>query len=119
MNRVALLLFAPLLVMAGVLGFVVPPRLSPLSVAPAYNVFHIVVGAVGTRLALAKPEPWSRAFNVAFGAIDLYQAIASAAHLFPEPWFRWTRVDDVLHVVLGAGLIVLGLFGGRRRPPRR
>jgi hypothetical protein len=113
-NELVLLIFAPVLVVAGVLGFVVPAHLGLVSGAPAYNVFHIVFGVAGLLIALSRYEPAIRAFNVGFGAIDLYQAVASALHLVPESAFRWTRVDDVLHVVIGIALIVIGLRGSRR-----
>jgi cytochrome c biogenesis protein CcdA len=48
---------------------------------------------------------------VAFGAIDLYQAIASFSGWFPNESFKWKRADDVLHVVIGAFLVLVGLFG--------
>jgi hypothetical protein len=51
-----------------------------------------------------------RAFNIGFGAIDLYQALASRLHWWPEGLFRWTKVDDLLHVVIGVMLMAVGLF---------
>jgi hypothetical protein len=50
-------------------------------------------------------------FNFDFGLIDLYQAIASFLNLPPRGFFLWTRVDDILHVVLGVALVLVGLFG--------
>ena len=50
-------------------------------------------------------------FNLGFGVIDLYQALASFMNLPPEEYFRWTRVDDLLHVVIGLILTVAGLNG--------
>ena len=61
-------------------------------------------------LAVAKrgrPAP-IRAFLVGFGAIDLYQALASHQHWFPESLFRWTPADDRLHLTVGTALVVLG-----------
>lgn len=117
LNRIALLIFAPVLVLTGVLGFAIPARYALLSGAPAYNVFHIVFGTLGLVLALLARESCIRAFNVGFGLIDLYQALASATHLSPESLFRWTRADDVLHVIIGAGLIAIG-FAGRQASRR-
>src|SRR5687768_16205407 len=98
LNYYVLIVFAPILILVGVLGFVLPPSASLTSGAPAYNVFHLVSGALGLALALSRREPLIRAFNVGFGLVDLYQAAASFLHLFPEQHFRWTRADDVLHV---------------------
>lgn len=115
LNRTVLTIFAPVLIVAGLLGFVVPAELGLVSGAPAYNVFHIVAGAIGLAIVLANHAGLVAMFNLGFGLIDVYQAVASVAHLFPERWFRWTRVDDVLHVVIGLGLILVAL-AGRPRP---
>jgi hypothetical protein len=37
--------------------------------------------------------------------------VASFAHLFPEKQFKWKRADDVLHIIIGAFLVLVGLFG--------
>jgi hypothetical protein len=110
LNYKVLLVFAPILILAGILGFVIPPEKAFTSGATAYNIFHIIFGAIGL-LLLFKNETYIRLFNTGFGLIDLYQALASFAHLFPEKYFRWTRVDDILHVIIGAGLVLVGFYG--------
>ena len=107
--------FSVVLVFVGVLGFVLPPSMAMTSGAPAYNVFHLIFGVVGFICAASKNTQVSRAFNVGFGAIDLLQAVASFLHFWPESLFRWTRVDDVLHVVIGAALVGIGLLADRPR----
>ena len=116
LNYYVLIVFAPILILVGVLGFVLPESASLTSGAPAYNVFHLVFGALGLALALSRKENFIRAFNVGFGLVDLYQAAASFLHLFPEAHFRWTRADDVLHVLIGALLVCVGLYDRRARP---
>ena len=116
LNWLVLVVFAPVLILVGVLGFVLPEAASLTSGAPAYNWFHIAFGTLGLLLALTRKESYARAFNLGFGLIDLYQAAASFLHLFPENLFRWTRADDVLHVVVGALLVFVALF--RRRDAR-
>ncbi|MCA1591184.1 MAG: DUF4383 domain-containing protein [Acidobacteria bacterium] len=111
LNRIVLLVFAPVLILTGVLGFVLPTDKSLTSGATPYNIFHIVFGTLGLLLALSKNEKSIRFFNVGFGLLDLYQAAASFAHLFPVQFFRWTTADDVLHIVIGAALIFIGLYG--------
>jgi len=108
MNYFVLAIFAPLLILVGILGFLIPANKSLTSGAPAYNIFHIVFGALGLVLVFWGTSGGIRAFNVAFGLIDLYQAAASFLHWFPEKHFRWTRVDDVLHIVIGAILVLVG-----------
>ena len=109
MNYYILLVFAPTLILVGVLGFLIPQSKSLTSGAPAYNIFHIVFGILGLVIVLCSNDTCIRAFNIGFGAIDLYQAVASFAHLFPEKYFRWTRVDDVLHIVIGVALVLVGV----------
>jgi hypothetical protein len=111
MNYFLLLIFSPLLILIGILGFVIPQNKSLTSGAPAYNIFHIIFGLIGVVIVYFNHDPYIRSFNIGFGLIDLYQAAASFAHIFPEKHFRWTRVDDVLHVVIGAALVIVGVFG--------
>ena len=109
LNYITLAVFAPILILAGVLGFVLPDGL--LSNAPAYNVFHIVFGVIGLILIFAQNQNQIRAFNIGFGLIDLYQALASFMDWFPESYFQWRAADDTLHIIIGAFLIMIGLFG--------
>jgi hypothetical protein len=51
--------------------------------------------------------------------IDLYQALASYIHLFPEQYFRWTKADDVLHIILGLLLVGIGCYGAFNRSQRQ
>jgi hypothetical protein len=105
LNRPILRVFAPVLVLAGLAGFVVPERRSPTSGALAYNVFHIVFGTIGVCCARSLRRRPARLFNLAFGGFDLYQAVANRRGWFPHRWFRWKTGDDVLHVVIGAVLV--------------
>jgi hypothetical protein len=112
LNYYVLLVFAPLLILTGLAGFVLPQDKSLTSGAPAYNIFHIVFGLLGVAIVLSGNASYLRAFNVGFGLIDLYQAAASFLHLFPEQQFKWKRTDDILHIVIGAFLVCVGLFAG-------
>lgn len=114
MNYQVLCVFAPLLVVVGGLGFVLPAHLSLTSGATPYNIFHILFGLVGLGLVRWRQTGPIRTFNLTFGLIDLYQAAASFFDLFPKDYFLWTRADDVLHIVIGAGLVIIALFGDRR-----
>ena len=112
LNYYVLLIFAPLLILVGLAGFVIPERKSLTSGAPAYNIFHIVFGLIGLAAVYSHHQAGIRAFNIGFGLIDLYQAAASFVHLFPEKQFKWKRTDDVLHIVIGALLVCVGLLAG-------
>lgn len=115
LNFKVLLVFAPLLILVGILGFVIPPEIALTSGAAPYNIFHLIFGAFGLILLLSKNEGYIRGFNIGFGFIDLYQAFASFLDLFPETHFQWTSVDDILHIVIGAGLVLVGLFASKSR----
>ena len=109
-SKWVLVVFAPVLVLVGVRGFLQRGEGST-SAAPAYNVFHLVFGAIGLAVVVFGTSGSARVFNVAFGLIDLYQALASRMGWFPKDLFRWKPLDDLLHVVLGVALVVVGLVG--------
>lgn len=110
-NYYVLLAFAPVLVLVGLLGFVIPEDKSLTSGARPYNIFHVISGATGLAVLYTGNATWARAFNLGFGLIDLYQAAASFFGWFPGAQFRWKRADDVLHVILGIALVSIGLLG--------
>ena len=105
LNRPILSVFAPILVLTGLAGFVIPERRALTSGAPAYNLFHIVFGAIGIRCARSSRRTPARLFNLAFGGFDLYQLVASRRRWFPYRWFRWKTADDVLHLAIGVVLV--------------
>jgi hypothetical protein len=115
-NVQVLRLFAPILLVVGVLGFVLPPSAALTSGAAPYNVFHLLFGLVGLGCVLSGRLDAVRAFNLGFGIIDLYQALASVTELWPRSLFLWTRVDDVLHVLIGAALVAVALRADRAVP---
>lgn len=108
LNYYTLLIFAPVLILTGIAGFILPEFV--MSNAPAYNVFHIVFGIIGLLSVLSKKANIVRGFNISFGLIDLYQAVASFMDWFPERLFQWKPGDDILHIIIGAALVFIGLF---------
>lgn len=113
LNLLVLKVFAPLLLVVGVLGFVMPDSMALTSGAAPYNIFHLVFGAVGLGCVFSKRLDAVRTFNIGFGLIDLYQAIASFADLWPKAAFQWKPADDVLHVLVGLGLVAVGVLADR------
>jgi hypothetical protein len=105
-----------LLILVGVAGFLVPKELSLTSGAPAYNIFHLGFGFLGLLLLWSKRQWLISLFNAGFGLIDLYQAGASYAGWPPQQYFLWTGVDDILHVVIGLLLFVIGAYGLLKAP---
>lgn len=111
LNQITLLILAPLLILTGVAGFVLPAQYSLMSNAAPYNLFHILFGAIGLVILQTKSELWTSAFNLGFGLIDLYQVLASVFALTPIQYFFWTYLDDVVHVLLGFALVLIGGYG--------
>lgn len=109
-NYYVLLAFAPVLILVGILGFIVPEKRGLTSGAHAYNVFHIAFGVIGLGAIYSGNNDLISGFNIGFGLIDLYQALASRCGWFPIQQFRWKKADDILHVVIGLGLVAVGLF---------
>jgi hypothetical protein len=110
-NAMVASVLAPLLVLTGALGFALPSRWALLSGAPAYNLFHGVTGMIGIWLVIHAGGRGAVGFNLGFGLVDLYQALAGSVGLFPVALFAYRPLDDVLHVVLGLGLVGLGVLG--------
>ena len=117
-NYITLAIFAPVLILAGVAGFIIPPGQSLTSGAPAYNVFHIVFGVIGLVILTTRRQRLISFFNAGFGWIDLYQALASYLNLPPKNYFLWTRVDDILHILIGLTLVIIGCYGIFKRQRR-
>lgn len=99
LNYWTLLIFAPILMLTGILGFIVSEGL--MSNSPGYNIFHLLFGAIGLFSVLSQRQNLIRGFNLGFGLIDLYQAVASFMHWFPESYFQWKTSDDILHILIG------------------
>jgi len=108
------MIFAPLLILTGIAGFVIPAQYSLMSNAAPYNLFHIIFGAIGLLLLQTKSDFAASSFNLGFGLIDLYQALASTIGLSPIEYFHWTFADDVAHVILGFALVIIGGYGIRK-----
>ena len=109
------MIVAPLLLLTGIAGFVLPEQYALMSNATPYNLFHIFFGALGLVLLSAKNDLVASVFNFGFGLIDLYQVLASVVGLTPIEYFHWTYVDDVVHVLLGFALVIIGGYGLRDR----
>ena len=114
LNQITLLIFAPLLILTGIAGFVIPDQYSLMSNAAPYNLFHILFGAIGLLLLQTNNDLAASSFNLGFGLIDLYQVLASVLKLPPFLYFLWTYADDVVHVILGFALVIIGGYGIRK-----
>ncbi len=114
LNQKTLTVLAPLLMLVGIAGFLIPEQYSLTSGAAPYNVFHIIFGAIGLVLMSSKNDLLASSFNLGFGLIDLYQVLASVVGLTPIQYFHWTYLDDVVHVLLGFALVIIGGYGIRQ-----
>lgn len=114
LNQKTLAILAPLLLLAGIAGFVIPERYSLFSGETPYNLFHLIFGAIGLFIMTTKSDLAASIFNFGFGLIDLYQVLASVVGLTPIQYFLWTYFDDVAHVLLGFALTIIGGYGLQR-----
>lgn len=111
LNFLILLIFAPALVLVGILGFLTPASLKRISTEPAYNIFHIVCGVTGAIVLLSNNDSALKSFNLVFGLINIYQFAASYANQFPAHYFKWTRIDNLIHLLLGTFFLVIAFLG--------
>lgn len=111
LNYKTLTIFAPILILTGLLGFILPNSFT--SNAAPYNIFHIIFGIIGLICVFSKREDFIRGFNISFGLIDLYQAAASFMNWFPEQHFQWKIADDYLHIIIGSALILISFLARR------
>ena len=111
LHQKTLMVFAPLLILTGIAGFVIPERYGLMSGAAPYNLFHIVFGCIGLLITKSNSDLLASSFNLGFGLIDLYQVLASVVGLAPIQYFHWTYADDVLHVLIGFALVIIGGLG--------
>lgn len=114
LNQNTLMVLAPLLVLTGIAGFLIPEQYNLMSGAAPYNMFHLIFGVFGLVLISARNDLLASSFNFGFGLIDLYQVLASAMGLTPIEYFHWTFADDVVHVLLGFALVLIGGYGIRK-----
>jgi hypothetical protein len=110
-NQQLLTVFAPLLILTGLLGFVLPESASLMSGATPYNVFHLIAGGIGLVIVVLRRGSAAILFNLVFGVIDLYQALAGIGGWFPADFFELRPADHVVHVLIGLLLVVVGAMG--------
>jgi len=106
--RWTVLAFSLILALAGMTALLHPSAPSATSQASAYAWFHLGAATAGVATFFVQGGRSAPYFALAFGALDLYQWIASSAGWFPQSLFRWTPTDDGLHLGLGLGLVGLG-----------
>lgn len=108
-NRIALLAISVLLLGAAILGELGPAGASLTSAARPYNLFHLVAGVIGLVVFFSRHPGAAAAFNLGFGLIDVYQAVAGVWGWAPARLFELRPADHVIHVVLGLALIAVAV----------
>lgn len=73
----------------------------------------MVAGSLGSVLAFRRFASGVIGFNLVFGAIDLYQAVAGVTGWFPAQLFGLKPADHLVHVAIGVALVGLGYLGKR------
>jgi hypothetical protein len=107
-NRFLALFMAILLIVGGFIGQSIGATTST-----AYDVFHVIFGVIALIAVLYQGGKYSYAFNLLFGAIDLYQVAAFGLGIFPAQLFALTVSDNIQHIVLAAVLLIVGYLGLR------
>ena len=98
-NRIVAALMAAILLVSAVRGF------TGVSQSRPYDMFHLifaVIGLVSVFVASGRAAP---AFNLIFGLIDAYLALAQRLGLFPTQLFNLTPSDTVQHIVIAVVLV--------------
>lgn len=98
-NRVCALVIALILIGIAVRGF------AGFSQSAAYDAFHLIFGVIGLLSVIVAAGRYSPAFNLVFGLIDAYQAIAQPLGLFPTQLFNLSASDTAQHVIVAVVLI--------------
>ena len=90
--------------------------LGVFQVSILHNIVHLLFGVAG--LALAKTARSATAYLVGGGVIYLVLAVYGAVIDAEESanFVPVNNADDLLHLVLGLGMVGLGLVGLRARP---
>src|SRR5215510_690095 len=63
LNQMTLMVLAPLLVLTGIAGFVIPERYNLMSGSAPYNMLHLFFGALGLLLISSKSDLLASLFN--------------------------------------------------------
>lgn len=109
-NYYTLLIFAPILIFTGIVGFFIPEQYALMSGQASYNIFHIVFGVIGLACLFSQSIKAIRLFNGIFGAIDVYQLLASFFLWFPHDYFLWKPTDNILHLLIGGWLVICAFW---------
>jgi hypothetical protein len=70
-----------------------------------------VAGVVGLVPVLRRHAPGAITFNLVFGGIDLYHAVAGLTGWFPSALFALRPADHAVHVLIGLFLVGVGYLG--------
>lgn len=65
-NYDLLLVLAPLLILTGIAGFVIPEEKALTSGKSRYNIFHLIFGSIGIACVLSGNGNFIRWFNIGF-----------------------------------------------------
>ena len=109
-NTLALGIFSAIILLIGVMVFFLSDNMAMLSTTYLSNLFRTNIGLVGIIVALFNNKKYSRISNFILGILLAFQSLASSFNLFPEHFFQWTILDDILNVDIGATMIFTSFF---------
>jgi len=110
LNFLILKFLAPILILIGVLGYIIPNEYNLMSNENFYNLFQINIGLIGMILLFTMNIKLIRGFNIALGAFNIYQVFSSYFGIFPDELFNYTLTDDIVHLDIGIALLFIGII---------
>jgi hypothetical protein len=108
------------LLVVGLAGFAMPHLLG-MHLTPVHNIIHLLTAAMALYMGFAASVDSARTFSIAFGAVYLLLGVLG----FVAPGVVTTVIghppvdageltpDNAVHVLLGAGFLVVGLMQSR------
>jgi uncharacterized protein DUF4383 len=108
------------LLIVGLAGFAMPHLLG-MHLTPVHNIIHLLTAAMALYMGFAASVGSARTFSIAFGAVYLLLGVLG----FVAPGLVTTVIghpptsagelmpDNLVHVVLGAAFLAVGLAGAR------
>jgi hypothetical protein len=115
-NSLVLGSFSSLILFIGAMAFFMPEPLAFVSTAYSCNLLRVNLGVIGIIFALLNHQRFSPIANLVLGMILAYQAFAAFFHLYPEEYFQWAALDNILNMDIG--LIMILLFFLRKSESR-
>jgi hypothetical protein len=109
-NTFALGIFSALFLLIGAIAFLIPENMPFLSTTYPYNLFRVNIGLIGIIMALFNDKTITKYSNLALGLVITYQAVASLLHIYPDDFFKYTILDNIVNMDIGLAMLLFSLI---------